>query len=322
MSNKASFSSLKERFAKTKGGGGQNNYYPFYKIPEDSQAAIRFLADKNEDNPLAFLVEKVYHELTINGEKKTIPCLHSYGEACPICAVSKEYYDAGDKINGKKFYRKKSYVAQALVVDDPMTEGDSAAGQVKLISIGYSLFNIIRNAFESNELDEAPYSYQGGTNFLIKRTKKGEFSNYDLSKFARRSTDLTEDQIEYVDSQIIDLSTLLPKKPDLEKVETMLESALTGKRFAEDEEEDGDDASSFGKFKKNKPAASDSDEDAAPVRTPASKRATLDEDEVPAPKAKRQAVTEGDEDDEAAVLLQQLQAKRAATRARADSSED
>lgn len=320
MSNKASFSSLKERFAKTKGGGGQNNYYPFYKIPEDSQATIRFLADKNEDNPLAFLVEKVYHELTINGEKKTVPCLHSYGEACPICAVSKEYYDAGDKVNGKKFYRKKSYIAQALIVEDPMTEGDSAAGQVKLISIGYSLFNIIRDAFESNELDEAPYAHIGGTNFLIKRTKKGEFSNYDLSKFARRSTNLTDEQIEYVESQVIDLSTLLPKKPDLEKVETMLESALTGKRFAEDDEED-EDTSSFGKFKKNKPAASDSDEDAAPVRT--SKRPAVEEDEeVPAPKARRVAADEGDEDDEAAALLQQLQAKRAATRARADSSED
>jgi len=202
-----------------------------------------------------------------------------------------------------------------------MTEGDSAAGQVKLISIGYSLFNIIRDAFESNELDEAPYAHIGGTNFLIKRTKKGEFSNYDLSKFARRSTNLTEDQIEYVESQVIDLATLLPKKPDLEKVETMLESALTGKRFAEDDEEDGEDTSSFGKFKKNKPAASDSDEDAAPART--SKRPAVDEDEeVPAPKARRAAADEGDEDDEAAALLQQLQAKRAATRARADSSED
>lgn len=310
MTQKSSFSSLKERFAKTKGGGGQNNYYPFYKIPEDSQAAVRFLADKNADNPLAFLVEKVYHELTINGEKKVVPCLHSYGEACPICAVSKEYYDAGDKVNGKKFYRKKSYVAQALIIEDPMTEGESAAGQVKLISIGYSLFNIIRDAFESNELDEAPYSYQGGTNFLIKRTKKGDYSNYDLSKFARRSTDLTDEQVEYVDSQLIDLSTLLPKKPELEKVETLLESALTGKRF-NDEDEEGDTAS-LGKFK-NKPAA-DSAEDVPAPR----KRAVAEDEEKP---ARRAAVEEGDEDAEAEELLKSLQAKRAASR-RSASSED
>lgn len=312
MTQKSSFNSLKERFAKTKGGGGQNNYYPFYKIPEDSQAAIRFLADKNADNPLAFLVEKVYHELTINGEKKTVPCLHSYGEACPICAVSKEYYDAGDKVNGKKFYRKKSYVAQALVIEDPMTEGESAAGQVKLISIGYSLFNIIRDAFESNELDEAPYSYQGGTNFLIKRTKKGDYSNYDLSKFARRSTDLTDEQVEYVESQLIDLATLLPKKPELEKVETLLESALTGKRFNDDDEEEGDTAS-LGKFK-NKPAA-DSAED---VPAPRKRAAAEDAEDKP---ARRATVEEGDEDAEAEELLKSLQAKRAASR-RSASSED
>lgn len=311
MTTKSSFNSLKERFAKTKNSGGQNNYYPFYKIPEDSQAVIRFLPDRNPDNSMTFLVEKVYHELTVNGEKKTVPCLHSYGEDCPICAVSKEYYDAGDKVNGKKFYRKKSYVAQALVVEDPMTEGDNAAGQVKLISIGYSLFNIIREAFGSDELDDDPCSYIGGTNFLIKRTKKGDFSNYDLSKFARRSSDLTDEQVAYVESQMIVLDTLLPKKPELDKVETLLESALTGKRFTDMEDNNEDDTSAFSKFK-NKPKAPVEDS-AEEVNANASASTA---------KTKRIVTEDEDEDADAEQLLAELQAKRKAARQRAGSSED
>lgn len=319
MTQKSSFNSLKDRFAKTKNAGGQNNYYPFYKIPADSQATVRFLADKNEDNPLGFLVEKVYHELTVNGEKKIIPCLHSYGEDCPICKVSKEYYDAGDKVNGKKFYRKKGYVAQALIVEDPITDSghESAAGQVKLMSVGYSLFNIIRDAFESNELDDAPYEFVGGTNFLIKRTMKGDFANYDLSKFARRSSDLNEEQVDYVKSQMIDLSTLLPKKPELEKVETLLESALTGKRFNDGEEDDAD-TTAFSRFKNKPKADSDSGEDDTPVRK--TSRPAVQEDDVPPKRTAK--VEEQDDDAEAAELLAQLQAKRAATRKQADSSEE
>ena len=66
------------------------------------QAIIRFLPDKNQDNPLGFLVEKLSHALTINGERKTVPCLRMYGEDCPICAVSSAYYKDEDKENGKK----------------------------------------------------------------------------------------------------------------------------------------------------------------------------------------------------------------------------
>ena len=36
--------------------GRPNNYYPFYRMPMDAQAVVRFVPDTNEENPLGFLV--------------------------------------------------------------------------------------------------------------------------------------------------------------------------------------------------------------------------------------------------------------------------
>jgi len=215
------------------GSGLPNNYYPFWNMKEGESALIRFLPDGNSENPLGFLVEKVMHNLDINGERKSVPCLSMYGEDCPICALSSSYYKAEDKVNGKKYWKKKQHIAQALVVEDPMpadeTTEENHEGKVRYVALGYQVFNIIKAAFEDGELDEIPYAYEGGTNFIIKKTKQGEYASYSLSKFARKSTDLDEDVIANFD--LADLSDLLPKNPGLEKVEAMLEAAVTGAEY-------------------------------------------------------------------------------------------
>lgn len=208
-----------------------NNYYPFWNMKEGEQAIVRFLPDGNEDNALGFLVEKVMHNLVINGDKKNVPCLSMYGEDCPICGVSQQYYKADDKDNGKKYWKKKQHLAQALIVEDPLpadeATGENSEGKVKFLALGYQLFNIIKEAFESGELDEIPYAYDGGCNFIIKKTKQGDYATYAVgSKFARKASDLDEDTV--ANLQLSDLETLLPKHPGREKVEGMLEAALTG----------------------------------------------------------------------------------------------
>lgn len=224
-----------------------NNYFPFWNMKNDEQAVIRFLPDANDENPLGFLVEKVMHNLEINGERKSVPCLSMYGEDCPICAVSQQYYKADDKENGKKYWKKKQHIAQALVVEDPLPAdedtGETHEGKVRYIALGYQLFNIIKAAFEDGELDEIPYAYEGGTNFIVKKTKQGDYSTYTIgSKFARKSSDLDDDTI--ANLQLADLSTLLPKHPGRDKVEAMLEAALTGGTYVDGDgssNDDGDD---------------------------------------------------------------------------------
>lgn len=215
-----------------------SNYYPFFAMKEGLRAIVRFLPDANPDNPLGFLVEKYMHTLSINGEKKSVPCLKMYGEDCHICTVSNSFYKENDKINGKKYWRKKQHIGQVLVVEDPLPPdqdtNENHEGKVRFIALGYQLFNVVKDAFESGELDEVPYAYQGGTNFIIKKTNQGEHASYVVgTKFDHKASDLDEDTIAMVQDQIIDLSTLLPQHPGIEKVESMLEAALTGSEYSD-----------------------------------------------------------------------------------------
>lgn len=260
---------LKAAFKKDESSGSRpNNYYPFWNMNEGEQAVVRFLPDADSENAMGFLVEKLMHTLTINGERKSIPCKKMFDEDCPICKVSSAYYKAEDKANGKKFWRKKQHIVQALVIEDPLPadkdSGESHEGKVRFLALGYQLFNIVKEAFESGELDEIPFAFEGGCDFIIKKTKQGEYATYAVgSKFARKSSDLSEDQIALVTDNMVELKTLLPANPELEKVEGMLEAALTGSDYKE--ESSGSEGINF----KPKAAAADEAETSAEEATPA-----------------------------------------------------
>lgn len=209
-----------------------NNYYPFWDMNVGESATVRFLPDKNNENPLGFIIEKKQHKLTINGKDRKVPCLDMYGEKCPICQLSREYYKAKDEANGKKYYRTVQYIAQAIVVNNPLPvneeEGDPT-GKVKLIAMGKQIYKNIKDTFESGELDQLPYDYERGTDFIIKKDKQGEYASYSLSKFARRERALDEDTIASI--ELVDLRTVLPKNPGLDKVQAMLEADMTGEAY-------------------------------------------------------------------------------------------
>lgn len=237
-----SLDQLKQAFKKpeqNEGGNRPNNYYPFWNIAEGQQAIVRFLPDKNTLNPFGFVVEKLMHTLVINGENKSVACLKMHGEDCPVCKVSSEYYKKEDKENGKKFWRKKQHLAQALVIEDPLkadeNTGETHQGKVRFLALGYQLFQVIQAAFESGDLEDIPYSMDGGYDFVIKKTKQGEYSTYAVgSRFKARPRTLTDEERSTADDQMIDLSTLLPASPGEEKVAAMLTSALTGASYADD----------------------------------------------------------------------------------------
>ncbi len=229
---------LKSAFKQSENDGSNlpSNYFPFWRMNDGESATVRFLPDSNADNPFGFMVEKLMHTLQINGENKSIACLKTYEEDCPICKVSSEYYKKDDKANGKKYWRKKQYITQAIVLEDPLpadeTTGETHEGKVRFLTLGYQIYNVIKEAFESGELDDIPYSYKGGCDFTIKKTKQGEYSTYAVgSRFSRKSSDLTEEQLALVEENLGDLSSLLPKNPGLEKVQGMLEAALTGSSY-------------------------------------------------------------------------------------------
>ncbi|MGI0075909.1 MAG: hypothetical protein ACREAU_00705 [Nitrosopumilaceae archaeon] len=218
-----------------------SNYYPFWEMEVGKQARIRFLPDTNQDNPHGFLFEKLTHNLVISGEKKVVPCLKMYGDECPICKHSGSYYKAGDKETGKKFWRTKQHIAQILVLKDPTPikeeTGTNHEGEYRLLGVSYQLYNIIKEAFEGGELEELPYAYKGGYDFIIKKSMLGEYANYTVgTKFANKPSDLDDEEVAVAMANIVDLSTLIPAHPGKEKVEAMLREAFTGATVEHDED--------------------------------------------------------------------------------------
>lgn len=224
---------FKQPESNNSGNGLPNNYYRFWDIKDGDSVTVRFLPDANPDNPFGFFVEKLMHTLEINGQKKSVPCLKMYDEDCPICKISSQYYRNDDKVNGKKYWRKRQYITQALIVDDPLppdeSTGETHEGKIRYLALGYQIYNVIKDAIESGELDEIPFAFKGGCDFIIKKSRQGDYATYAVgSRFARKTSDLTDEQIAQAEEGMIDLSTLLPSHPGTEKVESMLQAALTG----------------------------------------------------------------------------------------------
>jgi hypothetical protein len=237
---KLTLDALKAQFKKpdtnNEGGDGlRNNYYPFWNMKLGEQAVVRFLPDADTDNPMGFLVEKQMHTLTINGEKKSVPCMKMYDEDCPICKVSAAYYKAEDKENGKKYWKKRQYIGQVLVMEDPLPAdketGENHEGKVRFVALGSQIYDLIKAAFEDGDLEDIPFDYELGTNFVIKKKEQGEYASYATSKFVKHSSTLDDETITNIKGQLATLSTLLPKNPGIDKVEAMLEAAMNGTEY-------------------------------------------------------------------------------------------
>ena len=277
MSNNK-LAALKAAFGKPDGEGGQreqfvSNFYPFWNMKTGQKAVIRFLPDADSNNARGFLVEKTSHNLMINGQKKTVPCLSMYGEDCPVCKISQAYYKEKDEVNGKKYWKKKQYIAQAIIVDDPLpadeTTGETHQGQVRYIALGYQIYNIIKEAFASEDdpLEAIPYEFEDGYDFVIKKTEQGEYASYTVgTKFLSKQRALTEDELATAEAGMIALETLLPKNPGIEKVQAMLDADLNGGSYTESSE-----STPATKAATSKANGFDADDDDTPVTTPKTK---------------------------------------------------
>lgn len=241
---------LRAAFSKKSEGndnGGNSGYwdkfFPFYKMDFDSVSSFRFLADANEDNPLGFIVENVYHELLINGKKKKFGCLKMYegkGAHCPLCAESKKHYDAGDTTLGKAFWRKIDYIAQGVITNTPLDYpiGDDE-NPVRLVSLSKSLYEKIEHAIVSDELDVMPYDEDAGYDFRIEKTKKTapggrEFGDYSNSSFARRASAIPSNLRARIEKY--DLSKYRFTRVEPEQMEAAIEAFLNGKDYDEQNE--------------------------------------------------------------------------------------
>lgn len=312
---KATFGSDGNRDQGSRENFQSNNYYPFWNMKPGQRAVIRFLPDLDTKNPRGFLVEKVFHTLTINGKQRSVPDLSMYGEEDPISKLSQQYYAAGDKVNGKKYWRKKQYLAQAIIVEDPLPAdpetGETHQGKVRIVTLGYQIYNLIKEAFAN--VDEPflndPDDFEGGYDFIIKKTEQGEYSTYIVgTKFMSRPRPLTDEELLAAKEGMVELKTLLPKNPGVEKVQALLDADINGGEYSEGNE-----------------SAAPAPAPRAATSTPApARRPIVEDDDVPfdggtkVQSAARAPAASVDSEEEVDDMLAQIRARRKATAAAAE----
>ena len=227
-------------------GGGDNAIYPHWNMQEGKEAVVRFLPDGNTANTF-FWVERAMIKLPfagIKGESDNrnvivqVPCVEMYndGTACPILSEVRPWFkDKSLEDMGRKYWKKRSYIFQGFVNEDPLNEDSKPENPIRRFIIGPQIFQIIKGALMDPELEELPTDYLKGVDFRIKKTSKGGYADYSTSQWSRRERALTEEENAAVQSHgLFNLNDFLPKKPtdvELQVMKEMFEASVDGEAY-------------------------------------------------------------------------------------------
>jgi hypothetical protein len=285
-----------------KGGqstGGDNAIYPHWNMDEGHSAVLRFLPDGDSKNTF-FWAERAMIKLPFAGVKGEmdskqvqvqVPCVEMWGEACPILAEVRTWFkDKSLEDMGRKYWKKRSYIMQGFVRENPLSDDKTPENPIRRFIIGPQIFTLIKSALMDPELEELPTDLMRGLDFRITKTSKGGYADYSTSKWSRKETALTEQEQAALQAHgLFTLNEFLPKKPtevELRVMKEMFEASVDGQSY---------DPDRWGQYFRPAgvaaPSASSSsapvvDEEAAPVSvTPVAKAApaasSFEEDDAP-----------------------------------------
>ena len=227
---------LKEQEARTTGStrtGGDNAIYPFWNLKESEQATVRFLPDGDKENTF-FWKERLMIKLPFSGLKcdndsrpvqVQVPCMEMYGESCPILTEVRAWFkDPKLEDMGRKYWKKRSYIFQGFVKEDPLGEEETPANPVRRFIIGPQIFQIIKGALMDPDMEDLPTDSLNGVDFRIIKTSKGGYADYSTSTWSRKTRALTDEENNAINQfGLFDLSEFLPKKPSDVEVKVMQE---------------------------------------------------------------------------------------------------
>ena len=84
-------------------------------------------------------------------------------------------------------------------------------------------------------MENLPTDYVAGTDFRLAKTTKGQYADYSTSKWARKETALTEEQLAAIDTHgLYNLNDFIPAKPTPEGVQAiseMFEASVNGELY-------------------------------------------------------------------------------------------
>ena len=229
------------------GQSGPNPIYPFWNIKEGESATFRFLPDGDANNTF-FWKERLMIKLPFAGIKGQtdsrpvqvqVPCMEMYGESCPILSEVRGWFkDPSLEDMGRKYWKKRSYVFQGFVTDNPLADDQAPENPIRRFIIGPQIFQIIKAALMDPDMEELPTDYTAGVDFRLNKTSKGGYADYGTSNWARRDRPLNDAEMQAINTHgLFDLSEFLPKKPDetaIKVMKEMFEASVDGEAYDAD----------------------------------------------------------------------------------------
>jgi hypothetical protein len=290
-------------------------------MEEGQSATLRFLPDGNTKNTF-FWVERAMIRLPFNGVKGEmeskqvfvqVPCVEMWGDACPVLAEVRTWFkDKSLEEMGRKYWKKRSYLFQGFVRENPISDDKTPDNPIRKFIIGPQLFTLIKGALMDPELEELPTDLMRGLDFRITKTSKGGYADYNSSKWARKESALTEAEQAAIETHgLYDLSTFLPKRPgdvELKVIKEMFEASVDGQPY---------DTERWGQYFRPAgvaapgAAAGDADDTPAPAAKPALKVAapaapvaedSFDDEPAPAAAPVAKAIPSGNAQDILAMI--------------------
>ena len=228
---RAKLSSMESKPGSNNSPQSDNAIYPFWNIDEGTSTVLRFLPDSDTDNTF-FWVERQMIRLTfpgvLGGEMRPVtvqvPCMEMWGDTCPVLSEVRPWFkDPSLEDMGRKYWKKRSYIFQGFVTENPLNE-TSPENPIRRFVIGPQIFNIIKGALMDPDMENLPTDYVNGTDFRLTKTTKGQYADYSTSKWARKESGLTEDQLSNIDTYgLHNLNDFLPARPTAEGVQAITE---------------------------------------------------------------------------------------------------
>ena len=244
---RAKLKEQENRATGTSSGGGDNAIYPFWNMKEGEQATMRFLPDGDDSNTF-FWKERLMIKLPFAGVKGDtssrpvqvqVPCMEMYNEACPILQEVRGWFkDPSLEDMGRKYWKKRSYIFQGFVVDDPLKEDSQPENPIRRFIIGPQIFQLIKAALMDPDMEELPTDYTAGVDFRLSKGTKGGYADYGASNWARRERPLSDTEMAAINTHgLFNLNDFLPKKPgevELKVLSEMFEASVDGEVYDPD----------------------------------------------------------------------------------------
>lgn len=230
--------------AKLQSAQAKNSYptsdaaiFPFWNIQTGETATVRFLPDGNDENTF-FWVESRKINLPFSGTSEdphtartiSIPCAEMWGLKCPVLEETRPMWkDSTLQDTARKYWPKKSYIMQGLVVESSLDEKETP-NPIRRFVLNQQIFKIIQDFCMDPDVEYAPIDYKNGRDFKLKKTKQGEWASYTTSSFSLKERALSDSELRILkENELFDLAQFLPNKPsdeDLRDFAAMFEASL------------------------------------------------------------------------------------------------